>query len=200
MIGRLRGTLVSKRPPRLLLEVSGVGYEVEAPMSTFVQLPEIGAEVILHTHLAVREDAQVLYGFAREPERALFRELIRISGIGPKLALAILSGMDGESFVRCVHDQDAARLARLPGIGKKTAARLLVELRDRLEAPGGQAAPGWLPGAAPEAASPEADALAALETLGYRPAEAARMLRAVTTEGLRSEDIVRQALQGALQR
>jgi Holliday junction DNA helicase RuvA len=201
MIGRLRGTLLSKRPPQLLLEVGGVGYEVQAPMSTFVTLPELGAEVILHTHLSVREDAQQLYGFTGEGERALFRELIRVSGIGPKLALAILSGMDGETFVRCLREQDTATLSRIPGIGKKTAARLLVELRDRLQTPSAQLASAWLPGTAPAAdVGPESDALAALEALGYRPAEATRMLRTVTTQGLPSEEIVRRALQGALQR
>jgi Holliday junction DNA helicase RuvA len=201
MIGRLRGTLLSKRPPQLLLEVGGVGYEVQAPMSTFVTLPELGAEVILHTHLSVREDAQQLYGFTGEAERALFRELIRVSGVGPKLALAILSGMDGETFVRCLREQDTATLSRIPGIGKKTAARLLVELRDRLQTPSAQLASTWLPGTAQAAdLGPESDALAALEALGYRPAEATRMLRTVTTQGLPSEEIVRRALQGALQR
>jgi Holliday junction DNA helicase RuvA len=201
MIGRLRGILLSKRPPHLLLEVSGVGYEVEAPLSTFVDLPELGAEFILHTHLSVREDAHVLYGFAREGERTLFRELIRVSGVGPKLALAILSGMDGDSFLRCMREQDTAALSRIPGIGKKTAARLLVELRDRLQTVGTQGATAWLPGTGPRPhVSPEIDARAALETLGYRPAEAARLVSGVETKDLASEEIVRRALQGAMQR
>ena len=132
MIGRLRGTLLNKQPPTLLIEVGGVGYDVEAPLSTFAVLPAVNQEAILHTHLAVREDAQVLYGFATLGERDLFRDLIKVSGIGAKLALTILSGTDADELARCVRDDDVAALTRLPGIGRKTAQRLLVELRDRM--------------------------------------------------------------------
>ena len=130
MIGRLHGEIVYKHPPRLMLDVGGVGYEIEAPMSTFYALPETGAKVTLLTHLAVREDAHVLYGFAREAERELFRALLKISGVGAKMALAILSGMTADEFARCVQSADTAALTRLPGIGKKTAERLIVEMRD----------------------------------------------------------------------
>lgn len=135
MIGRLRGEIVVKRPPHLLVDVGGVGYELEAPMSTFYDLPAVGAAVLLHTHLVIREDAHVLYAFAREAERALFRSLLRVSGVGPKMALAILSGMNADEFARCVQRDDAAALSRLPGIGKKTAERLIIEMRDRLARP-----------------------------------------------------------------
>lgn len=133
MIGRLRGEIVYKRPPQLMLDVSGVGYEVEAPMSTFYTLPEVGAKATLLTHLAIRDDAHVLYGFAKERDRELFRSLLKVSGVGAKMALAILSGMDAESFARCVQAADTAALTRLPGVGKKTAERLIVEMRDRLD-------------------------------------------------------------------
>ncbi|KGE77194.1 Holliday junction branch migration protein RuvA, partial [Halomonas salina] len=131
MIGRLRGTLIDKQPPWLLLDVAGVGYELEASMTTLVALPGVGEDVVLHTHLTVRDDAHLLYGFAREQERALFRALIKVNGVGPKLALAILSGMDEDAFIRCVMDDDVKSLTRLPGVGKKTAERLIVEMRDR---------------------------------------------------------------------
>ncbi len=131
MIGRLRGTIVYKRPPQLLLDVGGVGYELDAPMSTFYDLPAVGETVTLVTHLAVREDAQVLYGFIRESDRALFRALLKVTGVGARMGLAILSGMDAQRFARCVEQQDVAALIRLPGIGRKTAERLIVEMRDR---------------------------------------------------------------------
>lgn len=203
MIGRLRGTVASRQPPHLLIEVHGVGYELEAPMSTFYVLPEAGVEVLIHTHLVVREDAQVLYGFATPGERSLFRALIRVSGVGPKLALAVLSGMDSETFGRCIQEGNTAALSRLPGIGKKTAERLVVEMRDRLGtleggAVGGAAIAGQPdPGRAPE---PADDAVTALEALGYRPAEARKMVRGVDGQGLASEEIIRRALQGAVQR
>jgi holliday junction DNA helicase RuvA len=133
MIGRLRGEIVHKQPPFLLLEVNGVGYELESPLSTFYDLPGVGAQVSLYTHLLVREDAQVLYAFAGERERALFRALLKVSGIGAKMALAILSGMSVDEFARCVQTDNSAALVRLPGIGKKTAERLVIEMRDRLE-------------------------------------------------------------------
>ncbi|HEX7966149.1 MAG TPA: Holliday junction branch migration protein RuvA [Gammaproteobacteria bacterium] len=192
MIGLLRGTLLRKQPPHLLVDVHGVGYEVEAPMSTFYDLPEAGAEVTLYTHLTVREDAHVLFGFGSEAERRFFRSLIRVNGVGPKLALTILSGISADGFVRCVQENDTAALTRLPGIGKKTAERLVVEMRDRLDDIGGAAA------AAGVSAHPRDEALSALVSLGYKPQEAAQMLRAIKEDGLSSEEFIRRALQGAL--
>ena len=197
MIGRLRGIIIQKQPPQLLIDVQGVGYEVDAPMSTFYQLPNLGEQVTLHTHMVVREDAQLLYGFASESERTLFRNLIKINGVGAKLALTILSGMNAEEFAHCVQDNDAAALVRLPGIGKKTAERLIIELRDKLKAdlPGsGTAMPaGSL--VSPVATSPVSDAVSALIALGYKAQEASRMVRAVDTEGLDTEEIIRLSLQ-----
>ncbi len=196
MIGRLRGVLVEKQPPWLLLDVQGVGYEVEASMNTFYALPPPGAECTLYTHLVVREDAQLLYGFASAAERALFRRLIRVNGVGARLALTILSGMSVEDFGRCVQHNDAAALTRLPGVGKKTAERLIVELRDRLQR---ETSAGMPPAAAPEAApDPVQDAVSALTALGYKPHEASRMVRAVAAEGLDSEALIRSALQAVV--
>ncbi len=199
VIGRLRGEIIYKKPPQLMLEVAGVGYELEAPMSTFYALPEVGAQTTLFTHLLVREDAQVLYAFAREAERSLFRMLLRVSGVGAKLGLAILSGMDAEAFGRCVRQEDVTALMRLPGIGRRTAERLILEMRDRLEqipgevrlAPAGKAIDGV------EAGSPLDDAVSALVALGYRPADAGRMARAVGGGDLTSEEIIRAALRAA---
>jgi len=199
MIGRLKGILVSKAPPLLLVDVQGVGYEVEAPMSTFYQLPAVDSEVSLHTHLIVREDAQILCGFATESERRLFRSLIRITGVGAKLALAILSGMSADDFARCVQDNDAASLTRLPGVGKKTAERLIIEMRDRLvDWEVGDTA--TLPNAAVPSMAPAAgrEAVSALIALGYRPQEASRMVQQVDSEGLTSEDIIREALKASI--
>ena len=198
MIGRLRGTIIHKQPPQLLIDVQGVGYEIDSPMSTFYQLPDAGCEVTLHTHLVVREDAQLLYGFASETERTLFRHLIKISGVGPKLALTILSGMGADDFVACVQDGDAAALVRMPGIGKKTAERLIIELRDRLKdaQPQGSATPE-LAVRLNQNGSPVSDAVSALIALGYKPQEASRMVRSVSTDGLAAEDIIRISLQGA---
>ena len=197
MIGRLRGELAAKHPPWLLLDVQGVGYELEAPMSTFYQLPALGQPVTLVTHLAIRDDAHVLYGFFLEGERALFRSLLKVSGVGAKMALAILSGMSVDEFARCVQENDSASLVRLPGIGKRTAERLIVEMRDRVDPAvgGGAGSPAAsLPGVAP--AAPVADAVEALVALGYKPLEAGRMVRGVRTEGLSSEEIIRAALKG----
>ncbi|MBP1148743.1 MULTISPECIES: Holliday junction branch migration protein RuvA [Methylocaldum] len=196
MIGFLRGLVVAKKPPSLLLDVRGVGYEIDAPMSTFYKLPEIGEEVTLYTHLAIREDAHSLFGFVSEAERALFRSLIRVSGVGAKLALAILSGLSAEEFHRCVEAQDAARLVRLPGVGKKTAERLIIEMRDRLP----ELPTVHLPGAgtlpAP-AASPVDDAVSALIALGFKPQDASNLVRKVPVDGKSSEEIIRSALQSA---
>ena len=202
MIGRLRGILLEKSPPFLLLDVQGVGYEVEAPMSTFYQLPATGEEVMLHTHLIVREDAQLLCGFASESERRLFRSLIRVNGVGAKLALAILSGMSADEFAAAVQDEDAVRLTRLPGVGKKTAERLIVEMRDRLAdwQTGAVPAPEGAPVAAAAASDPVREAITALVSLGYRPAEASRMVEKVDSDGLGSEDIIREALKASLAR
>ena len=195
MIGRLRGELVQKHPPFLLVDVNGVGYELEAPMSTFYDLPAQGGQVVLFTHLAIRDDAHVLYGFSSEQERGLFRSLLRVSGVGAKMALAILSGMTADEFARCVQSEDTASLVRLPGVGKKTAERLIVEMRDRLDRVGvpGTAVAAGRP-AGPAADTPVADAVGALIALGYRPNDASRMVRGVEAEGLTSEEIIRAAL------
>jgi Holliday junction DNA helicase RuvA len=197
VIGRLRGELVRKAPPWLMLDVGGVGYELEAPMSTFYQLPELGQTVSLYTHLQVREDAHTLYGFVTNSDRELFRSLLRISGVGAKMALAILSGMDAGAFRRCIQDGDTASLTRLPGIGRKTAERLVVEMRDRIDGLPETAQAGPAPGrAAPE--DPVEDAVRALVALGYKPPEASRMVRGVQTRERSSEDIIRLALQASL--
>lgn len=202
MIGRLRGTLVYKRPPLLMVDVGGVGYELEAPMSTFYELPLQG-EVTLFTHLAIRDDAHVLYGFSGESERGLFRALLKVSGVGAKMALAILSGMSADEFALCIQRDDSAALVRLPGIGKKTAERLIVEMRDRLGRIEGQIASGGvtLPRPASGIAaleSPSSDAIGALIALGYKPNDASRMVRSVASEDLSSEEIIRQALRAVV--
>lgn len=200
MIGRLRGILLEKKPPQLLLEVGGVGYELEAPMGTFYQLPALGAEVSLHTHLVVREDAQLLYGFATEDERGLFRSLIKINGVGAKLALTILSGISAAELARAVHESDTASLVRLPGVGKKTAERLIVEMRDRLKEWHDPQALSGMPAtsAAPMPADASREAVGALIALGYKPAEASRMVSAVEAEGMDSEALIRAALRAAV--
>ncbi len=195
MIGRLRGTLAGKHPPLLLVDVGGVGYELEAPMTTFYELPQVGESVTLYTHLVVREDAHLLYGFSRQRERDLFRRLIRISGVGGRLALALLSGMSAEELAEAVRANDVTRLTRLPGIGKKTAERLIVELRDRFK---DEAVSGPAIGTSEAvAADPLVDARQALAALGYKPAEVDRLLAGVEAAGRSTEEIIRQALQGA---
>jgi Holliday junction DNA helicase RuvA len=200
VIGRLQGVLVQKQAPRLLLDVQGVGYEVEAPMTTFYNLPPEGSRVTLLTHLVTRDDGQHLYGFANEAERALFRHLIRCNGIGARIALAILSGMTADTFIRCIREGDAASLTRLPGVGKKTAERLLIEMRDRLGDWEYQAAVSAHTSASPDAVS---DAVSALVALGYKSAEATRMVRAVadaspSSPSPSSEQLIRLALQKAV--
>lgn len=199
MIGLLRGRILDKQPPQLLLDVQGVGYEIEAPMTTFYDLPPVGEEVTLHTHLAVREDAHTLYGFARLTDRNLFRNLLRVNGVGAKLALAILSGMEAGAFAACVQAGDTATLVRLPGVGKKTAERLIMEMRDRLGKPGDTVVSGSLDTAGETVTNPLEEAVTALVGLGYKPQEASRMVRAIDTAGLASEDIIRQALQATVQ-
>lgn len=193
MIGAVRGRLASKAPPQLTVDIGGLGYEIEAPMSTFYRLPAVGEEVRLLTHLVVREDAHVLYGFATEDERRLFRSLIRVSGVGPKIALALLSGISVSAFAQCVANEDIAALTRVPGVGRKTAERLIVEMRDRLVPP----APAAGTPASPAPASPEGEAYDALVALGYRPAEASRLLRAAGPGSHSTEELIRRALQGA---
>jgi len=201
MIGSLRGRIAVKAPPQLLLEVGGVGYELEAPMSTFYGLPGVGEEVRLLTHLVVREDAQVLYGFATAAERQLFRNLLKVSGVGPKIALGILSGTTVEGFAACVSSNDTAALTRIPGVGRKTAERLVIEMRDRLSGDELAAVPGFIPESA--AGGAEGEAFAALVALGYKPAEASRLIKAAGTSNASdaaatTEDLIRRALQGAL--
>ncbi|MCI0655023.1 MAG: Holliday junction branch migration protein RuvA [Methylococcaceae bacterium] len=196
MIGFLRGLLVAKSAPTMLLDVNGVGYEVEAPMTTFYNLPEIGREVHLYTHLVVREDAHILFGFSGQAERALFRSLIKVNGVGPRLALTLLSGLSVDEFHRCVRNCDSASLVRLPGIGKKTAERLIIEMRDRLPA-------NDLAGLSASVASgmeagdllPAQEAVSALIALGYKNQDAHRMVQRVCAEGKTSEEIIRCALQ-----
>jgi Holliday junction DNA helicase RuvA len=196
VIGRLRGEIVYKHPPQLMLDVGGVGYEIEAPMSTFYDLPGVGEAVTLVTHLAVREDAHILYGFLRDSDRALFRNLLKVTGVGARMALAILSGMDAQRFALCVQQEDVTALIRLPGIGKKTAQRLVMEMRDRLDSlPAGL--PAGIPSSALAAANEGtalADAVSALVALGYRPIDANRMARAVDDGAKTSEEIIRAAL------
>jgi Holliday junction DNA helicase RuvA len=191
VIGSLHGVLRHKAPPHLEIEVGGIGYEVEAPMSTFYTLPGLGERVRLLTHLVVREDAHVLYGFATAEERVLFRSLLKVSGVGPRIALAILSGVSVSAFARCVVGQDTAALTRIPGVGRKTAERLIVEMRDRVDAAGGIS--GGAMSAAPAGA--EGEAFSALVALGYKPAEATQLLK--QAGGGTTEERIRRALQGA---
>lgn len=195
MIGRLRGVLALKQPPWLVVDVNGVGYELEAPMSTFYDLPELGREVALFTHYAQKEDSVALYGFLRESERRLFRDVQKVSGIGAKIALAVLSGVSVDEFARLVQAGDVTALTRIPGIGKKTAERMVVELRDRAADLAGAGTVGAMPSGAGD---PVADAATALQQLGYKPAEAARMARDAAAPGDEAAAIIRKALQSAL--
>ncbi|WP_237386413.1 Holliday junction branch migration protein RuvA [Xenorhabdus sp. Sc-CR9] len=205
MIGRLRGTVLEKQPPLVLLETNGIGYEVHMPMTCFYELPEIGQEAILFTQFIVREDAQLLYGFNDKQERALFRELIKVNGVGPKLALAILSGMSAQQFVTAIEQEAIASLVKLPGVGKKTAERLVVEMKDRFKGLNGdlfsQSSDISLPAATKQANSDadiEAEASAALVSLGYKPQEASRMVSKVAKPGADCETLIREALRAAL--
>lgn len=206
MIGRLRGTLLEKQAPDLLIEVAGVGYEVQMPLNSFYQLPAIGAEAIIYTHFVVREDAQLLYGFCHATERALFRQLIKANGVGPKLALTILSGMTASQFVRCVQHDDVSTLVKLPGVGKKTAERLVVEMRDRLK--------DW--GVTPNTPvtdsvillddeavftrteSAEQDAISALVALGYSQQQASKAVQNTKKPDMTSEQLIKQALRSMI--
>jgi Holliday junction DNA helicase RuvA len=198
MIARLAGILVSKQPPLMVIDVAGVGYEVEAPLPVFYDLPENGQPVVILTHLSVKEDSHTLYGFASEAERSLFRQLLKISGIGAKLALTILSGASGDELARYVVERDAAALTRLPGIGKKTAERIIIELRDKLDSlPAGTALGAG--GKAP-AGTPLGEATNALIALGYKAQEAGRMARSVAQPEMSVEEIIRHALQSMVQK
>jgi Holliday junction DNA helicase RuvA len=195
VIGFVRGKLVIKTPPHLTVDVGGVGYDIEAPMSTFYTLPALGSEVRLLTHLVVREDAHILYGFGTQEERALFRNLLKVSQIGPKIALAILSGVSVESFATLVKLQDAAALTRIPGVGRKTAERVLMEMKDRLDALEAAAVAGVVP---MTPTSTEGEAWTALVALGYKPAEVTAMLKPLSGQGGTTEDLIRRALQGTV--
>lgn len=200
MIGLLRGRILIKQPPQLLLEVNGVGYEVQAPMSTFYALPADDEPVTLYTHLMVRDDAHTLFGFFQQTDRELFRTLLKVNGVGGKMALAILSGMNSDEFAMTIHAGDVVGLTRLPGVGKKTAERLIMEMRDKLDkneiagstrpAGGGFTAP----------ASPDSDAVSALIALGYRPNDAGKMVRAVLQDGMDTEQVIKAALQGTVEK
>ncbi|MCR4300404.1 MAG: Holliday junction branch migration protein RuvA [Sulfuricaulis sp.] len=194
MIGRLHGVLLRKEPPALLVDVSGVAYELEAPMTTFYELPAVGDQVTLYTHLVVREDAHLLYGFIRETQRRLFRDLLKVNGVGPRVALAVLSGLSDEEFTRCVAEEDIARLTKVPGIGRKTAERLVIEMRDKL--PQNAPAPATRLAAGATPSDPVSEAVSALVSLGYKPNEASRAVRGVSAKGLSAEEIIRQALKG----
>ncbi len=207
MIGLLRGILLEKQPPEVLLDVSGVGYEIQLPMSSFYPLPEVGQEAIIYTHFVVREDAQLLYGFADKHERAMFRELIKVNGVGPKLGLAILSGMSANQFVQCINNDAVSSLVKLPGVGKKTAERLVVEMKDRLK--------NW---ATADLFTPESDkvavdgsfentfvsgnaqdeAISALVALGYKAAHAEKAIKQVYQEGMDCEALIRSSLKSML--
>jgi len=201
MIGRLTGILLEKQPPHLMLDVNGVGYELDAPMSTFYQLPATGEKLSLFTHLVVREDAWLLCGFASQAERRMFRDLIKVNGVGAKLALAILSGISADEFARCIQEGDSSSLVRLPGVGKKTAERLIIEMRDRLKdwetehltlttSAGSTATPANDPGR---------DAISALVSLGYKPQEASRMVSMVQDDEIESsEELIKAALKTAV--
>lgn len=198
MIGFLRGKLIAKHPPQLVMDVGGVGYELDAPMSTFYGLPAVGAELSLFTHLVVREDAHVLFGFATERERRMFRELLKVSNVGPKIALALLSGVSVDDFLLCVAAGDVETLVRVPGVGRKTAERLLIEMKDRVKGfgeVGFTVSPATSAGANGNA---QAEAFGALVALGYKPAEVTRLLKSVDPAAQTVEDLIRGALQAAV--
>ena len=194
MIGRLCGILLHKEPPSLLLDVAGVGYELDAPLSTFYELPATGQSVTLYTHLVVRDDAHLLYGFVRDTQRQLFRHLLKVNGVGPRVALAILSSLTDQEFMQCLRHEDSARLIKIPGIGRKTAERLIIDMRDKVD-------PTLLSSSATTRpavvmADPVQEAISALLALGYKPPEASRAVQNIPPEGLSSEEIIRQALKG----
>lgn len=204
MIGRIKGTLIDKTPPDVLVDVNGVGYEIQLPMTSFYQLPNIGEVATIYTHFVVREDAQLLFGFSDTSERALFRELIKANGVGPKLACTILSGMSAQDFVQCVIHEDVSNLVKLPGVGKKTAERLVVELKDKLEKLSrsdsqfdGSVTPGTNQIQRPTlhgSAHAKGEALSALLALGYKPVQAEKVIKQIYTDGMTSEQVIRESL------
>jgi Holliday junction DNA helicase RuvA len=198
MIGRLQGEIIEKQPPHLLLDVNGVGYELEAPMSTFYELPDSGASVMLYTHLLVRDDAHILYAFKHVQDRSLFRNLLKVNGVGAKMALAILSGMDVHAFTDCIHNGDADALIRLPGVGRKTAERLILDMRDRLDKNSASDHSNNGANCSVRQQSPIEDAVSALISLGYKPNDASRMVSKVDTQDQNSEEIIRSALKFSL--
>jgi Holliday junction DNA helicase RuvA len=200
VIGSLRGKLLSKQPPFLSIDVGGVGYELEAPMSTFYGLPAVGAEVSVCTHLVIRDDAHVLFAFGTERERRLFRELLKVSNVGPKIALALLSGISVDGFLQCVEAEDADALVRVPGVGRKTAERLLVEMRDRVKAFGAVAAMPANPAGGTAQSGIQSEAFSALVALGYKPPEVTRLLKLAEAGAETTEDLIRRALQVAAKR
>ncbi len=201
MIGRIRGILIEKKPPEILVDVKGLTYEVQVPMSTAYQLPEVGKELQLHTHFVVRDDAQLLYGFYQEKDKTLFRALIRVNGVGPKMALTILSGMDADEFVRTVQANDVSAMVNMPGIGKKTAERLIVEMRDRLDAWSDVAGAVVVTGDSVPSSSMSKDAETALLALGYKPQQASRAINQVLKDNpdvADSEALIRLSLKSML--
>ncbi|QWV05717.1 Holliday junction branch migration protein RuvA [Pseudoalteromonas shioyasakiensis] len=206
MIGRLNGLLVEKQPPEILIEVSGVGYEVQMPMTCFYDLPAVGEQAIIYTHFVVREDAQLLFGFNNKTERALFRELLKANGVGPKLGLAILSGMSAQQFVSCVNNEDATTLVKLPGVGKKTAERLVLEMKDRLKDWGNDLFTPFSDNAVIEPASDDTlvannaadDAVSALVALGYKQPQAQKAVKAVNKPDMTTEVLIKEALKSML--
>lgn len=203
MIGRIRGTLLEKQPPEILIEAAGIGYEIQLPMTSFYQLPEKDEEAIIYTHFVVRETEQLLFGFANKQERALFRELIKVNGVGPKMALTILSGMSAEQFVQCVNHDDVTSLVRLPGVGKKTAERLVIEMRDRLKdfaathslsATDELVTPNPIENTFVTAGSAKDEAISALLALGYKAPQATKVINSVYTEQMTSEELIRESL------
>ena len=199
MIGFLRGIILKKQPPLLILDVQGVGYEVEAPMTTFYTLPDVDEEIEIFTHLVVRDDAHLLFGFATENERHLFRTLIKVNGVGAKMALTILSGIEADEFALCIQNNDTARLTKLPGVGKKTAERLIIEMRDRLD--GLPAISNTRSNDVPNINNdPVNEAVSALIGLGYKPPEASRFVLAVANDGMRSEELIREALKNSVKK
>jgi Holliday junction DNA helicase RuvA len=198
MIGFLRGRLTAKQPPQLVIDVGGVGYEVEAPLPVFFDLPPAGSEITLFTQLIVREDAHILFGFRSERDRRLFRELLKVSNVGPKLALALLSGMTADNFLMCIEAQDVDSLVRIPGVGRKTAERLVVEMRDRVKGFGEIGVAVAAGSGTPQPAlGPQAEAFSALVALGYKPAEVTRLLKGVDASVQTTEELIRKALQAA---
>lgn len=194
MIGSLRGKLSFKRAPAIIIECNGVGYDVETPMSTFFELPAVGDELFLYTHLLVREDAQILYGFATDNERVLFRTLLKVRGVGARIGLAVLSAMSVTDFNRCIEYEDTAALSKIPGIGKKTAERLIIEMRDRIDKIIGSNAVKVT-----VAQGPKSEAVDALVALGYKPAEVNRLISKLDVDGQSTENIIRLALRQAAQ-